>query len=383
MKIGLMAYFQSTVLCRSVTKLCGSQVKLKRSGMEVKMENRVVKTAYKKLLSYPMLRLGAAGILITAAVYRLLLFLFYGDELGEKFVTGICLASGGLHIGVLLICLIRYVMQVQKAGRYLQTLPVAVQEQMENDLEMGDRLDDMYFTRDFLVVYQLRLGKKQGFACIPYTEIGGVGIKPNAGNTTLLDILSSEGCVLHQVFFPLKLSADQAAGISRKIWLLQSREQSVRTTEEEQDGRDRDVRQAVRKSLSGVPMAILDFVLILLFCASMGIAEHYRKKGKLLEMGLAFGEDGYTGGNGALLFWPNLQFYVVMYGGALLLLAAGLLFARRVFRADEDTRSERSLKVRILLFTAGELLFFLFIGGMYTADVHTWENMIQGFWMLF
>ena len=55
MKISPMAYFQSTVLCRSVTKLCGSQArkhicvfsprpKLKRSGMEVNMSGFAVRT---------------------------------------------------------------------------------------------------------------------------------------------------------------------------------------------------------------------------------------------------------------------------------------------------------------------------------------------------
>ena len=327
------------------------------------MENRIIKTAYKKLFSYPIFRLGAAGILLSGVVYRLFLFLFYGDELGLSFAKGICLASGGLHAGLLLSCVIRYVIQVQRAGRYLQTLPVSVQEQLENDLDIGDRLDDMYFTRDLLVVYQLRIGKKQGFACIPYTEIGGVGIKLNTGNGTFLDILSPEGCVLHQVAFSLKLNADQAAEISRKIESLQSREQTVRNAEEEQGERDHAVRGDVRKALSGVSIAILDFVMLLLFCASMGIAEYYREKG-------------------ALLVWSNLQFYVVMYGGVLLL-AAGLRFAGKVFRADEDTRSERALKVKILLFTAGVILFILFMGGMYTADVHTWENMIQGFRLLF
>ncbi len=43
MKISLMAYFQSAVLCRSVTKLFGSQAKLKRSGMEVKIMSDDIK----------------------------------------------------------------------------------------------------------------------------------------------------------------------------------------------------------------------------------------------------------------------------------------------------------------------------------------------------
>ena len=117
----------------------------------------------------------------------------------------------------------------------------------------------------------------------------------------------------------------------------------------------------------------------------MRVAEHYRNEVKLLEMdhALEFTEEEFTYGGGTLLFWPNLQFYIVMYGAMLLLLVCGTIFARKVFRATEDSRSERTQKIRLLLFTAGEILFILLIGLLYTSDVHTWERMVQGFYLLF
>ena len=115
------------------------------------------------------------------------------------------------------------------------------------------------------------------------------------------------------------------------------------------------------------------------------VAEYYRNEVKLLEIdhALEFTEEAFTYGGGTLLFWPNLQFYVVMYGTTLLLLVCGTIFARKIFRAKEDSRSERIQKIKLLLFTAGEILFILFIGLLYTSDVHTWERMMQGFQLLF
>ena len=108
------------------------------------------------------------------------------------------------------------------------------------------------------------------------------------------------------------------------------------------------------------------------------MAEHFREKAELLEA-LQFPADAY----GALLFWPNLLFYVVMYGGILVMLIGGALLVRNLFRSREDAYAERASKIRILLFIGGALLFILLIGGVYTADVQTWENMTQGFRLLF
>lgn len=172
-------------------------------------------------------------------------------------------------------------------------------------------------------------------------------------------------------------------GIIKRTILV--RAQSVRTTEEEQAERDRIAKQNIKKSLSGVPMVVCNFVTIMVFLFSMGVAEHYQNEVKFLETdhALEFTEEAFTYGAGTLLFWPNLQFYVVMYGTVLLLLVCGILFARKIFRTKEDSLFERVLKIKLLLFTAGEILFILFMGCMYTSDVHTWERMIQGFHLLF
>ncbi len=336
----------------------------------------MVKKAYKKLLSYPIVRMSIIGILLTIFVYRLLLFVTYGDEFSQTVIKWICLGFAFLHISIFLISMIRYVTQVQKAIHYLHTLPAYAKERLEYDLQTEDRLDDMYFTSEFLLIYQFQFRKKHGFACIPYKEIAEVRISRT--NKNVLEILNSQGAVLHMAVFLHAFEGQQVAELNRKIFSLKNREQAVRTTEGEQAVRNYIAKQKIKKSLSGVPLIVCDFVTIMAFLFSMGVAEHYRNEVKLLEIdhALEFAEEAFTYGDGTLLFWPNLQFYVVMYGAILLLLVCGTIFARKVFRAKEDSCSERAQKIRLLLFTAGEILFILFMGLLYTSDVHTWERMV-------
>lgn len=343
----------------------------------------MVKKAYQKLFSFPIVRIGILGIVLTVFVYRLLLFITYGDELSQTFISWICLGSACLHISIFSLSMIRYVIQVQKASHYLHTLPAYVEERLNYDLQTEDRLDDMYFTSDFLLVYQFQFRKKYGFACIPYQDIGT--LKINRTNKNVLEILNTQGTVLHMAGFSHVFNEQQAAELNRKIFSLKNRAQSVRTTEMEQAERDRITKQEIKKSLSGVPLLVCDFVVIMAFLFSMMVAEHYRNEVKLLEMdpALEFAEQVFVRKDAPLLFWPNLQFYVVMYGAILLLLICGTIFARKVFCAKEDSFFERVLKSKVLLFTMGEILFILFIGLMYTSDVHTWERMIQGFHLLF
>lgn len=343
----------------------------------------MVKKAYKKLLSYPIVRMSIIGILLTIFVYRLLLFVTYGDEVSQTIIKWICIGFACLHISIFLVSMIRYVIQVQKANRYFHTLPAYAKERLEYDLHTGDRLDDMYFTSEFLLIYQFQFRKKYGFACIPYKEIAEVRISHK--NKNVLEILNSQGTVLHMAVFLHAFDEQQAAELNQKIFSLKNREQSVRTTEGEQAVREYIAKQKIKKSLSGVPLAVCDFVTIMAFLLSMGVAEHYRNEVKLLEIdhALEFTEEAFTYGGGTLLFWPNLQFYIVMYGAMLLLLVCGTIFARKVFHTTDDSRSDRVQKIRLLLFTAGEILFILFIGLLYTSDVHTWERMVQGFHLLF
>ncbi len=190
--------------------------------------------------------------------------------------------------------------------------------------------------------------------------------------------MSPEGTVLHTVTYSLEVSQAQAEEIERKILSLKSRMQAVKDTSEEQSQRDRAVKQALKKTMSGLPAFFCGLAAVLGFLASIVMAEHFREKAELLEA-LQFPADAY----GALLFWPNLLFYVVMYGGILVMLICGVLLVRDLFRSREDAYAERASKIRILLFIGGALLFILLIGGVYTADVQTWENMTQGFRLLF
>ena len=209
--------------------------------------------------------------------------------------------------------------------------PGYVRERLDQDLQTGDRINDLYFTSDFLLVYQLQVRSKQSFACIPYPEIGGVSIGQNGGAKNQLDILSPEGTVLHTVTYSLEVSQAQAEEIGRKILSLKSRIQAVKNTAEEQAQQDQAVKQALKKTLSGLPAFFCSLAAVLGFLASIVMAEHFREKAELLEA-LQFPADAY----GALLFWPNLLFYVVMYGGILVMLLCGVLLVRNLFHSRED-----------------------------------------------
>ena len=338
----------------------------------------MVKTAYQKLCFYPLVRVTVFGLLLSALLYQFHGLLSGGDELVARVLGWICLGFGALHGTLLAVGVIRYVIQVQRASRRLRALPSLVRDRLNQDLQTGDRINDLYFTSDFLLVYQLQFRRKQGFACIPYPEIGGVSIGQNGRAKNQLDILSPEGDVLHTVTYSLEVSQAQAEEIERKILSLKSRMQAVKDTSEEQSQRDRAVKQALKKTMSGLPAFFCSLAAVLGFLASIVMAEHFREKAELLEA-LQFPADAY----GALLFWPNLLFYVVMYGGILVMLLCGVLLVRNLFHSREDAYAERASKIRILLFIGGALLFILLIGGVYTADVQTWENMTQGFRLLF
>lgn len=338
----------------------------------------MVKKAYQKLCFYPLARVAVFGLLLSALLYQFHGLLSGGDELVARVLGWICLGFGTLHGSLLAVGVIRYVIQVQWASRRLRALPSLVRDRLDQDLQTGDRINDLYFTSDFLLVYQLQVRSKQGFACIPYSEIGGVSIGQNGRAKNQLDILSPEGTVLHTVTCSLEVNQAQAEEIERKILFLKSRMQAVKDTTEEQSQRDRAAKQALKKTLSGLPAFFCSLAAALGFLASIVMAEHFREKAELLEA-LQFPQDAY----GALLFWPNLLFYVVMYGGILVTLLCGILLVRDLLRAQDHTYADRASKLRILLFVAGALLFILFMGGVYTADVHTWENMTRGFQLLF
>ena len=148
----------------------------------------MVKTAYQKLCFYPLARVAVFGLLLSALLYQFHGLLSGGDELVARVLGWICLGFGALHGSLLAVGVIRYVIQVQRASRRLRSLPGYVRERLDQDLQTGDRINDLYFTSDFLLVYRLQFRRKQGFACIPYPEIGGVSIGQNGRAKKQLDI---------------------------------------------------------------------------------------------------------------------------------------------------------------------------------------------------
>ena len=238
----------------------------------------MVKTAYQKLCFYPWARVAVFGLLLSALLYQFHGLLSGGDELVARVLGWICLGFGALHGSLLAVGVIRYVIQVQRASRRLRALPSLVRDRLDQDLQTGDRINDLYFTSDFLLVYQLQVRSKQGFACIPYSEIGGVSIGQNGRAKNQLDILSPEGTVLHTVTYSLEVSQAQSEEIGRKILSLKSRMQAVKDTSEEQSQRDRAFKQALKKTLSGLPAFFCSLAAVLGFLASIVMAEHFGRR---------------------------------------------------------------------------------------------------------
>lgn len=144
----------------------------------------MVKTAYQKLCFYPLARVAVFGLLLSALLYQFHGLLSGGDELVARVLGWICLGFGALHGSLLAVGVIRYVIQVQRASRRLRSLPGYVRERLDQDLQTGDRINDLYFTSDFLLVYRLQFRRKQGFACIPYPEIVASASAQNGGKKT-------------------------------------------------------------------------------------------------------------------------------------------------------------------------------------------------------
>ena len=109
--------------------------------------------------------------------------------------------------------------------------------------------------------------------------------------------------------------------------------QTVRDTAGEQSRRDRAARQALKKTLSGLPAFFCSLAAVLGVLASIVMAEHFREKAELLEA-LQLPADAY----GVLLF------YVVMYGGILVMVIGGALLVRDLLFPAAFGRPERRVK---------------------------------------
>ena len=85
---------------------------------------------------------------------------------------------------------------------------------------------------------------------------------------------------------------------------------------------------------------------------------------------------------GGLLFWPNLLFYLVLYGGSLFLLVSLFLFMRRRIGKKEGETVEWISRWRAAAFTVIAVLFMLLIGTVYSSDVGSWARLTEGFYLM-
>lgn len=125
--------------------------------------------------------------------------------------------------------------------------------------------------------------------------------------------------------------------------------------------------------------------MLMIFCAVIGWAEDSWKQIRAAEqttiswlatVSLSPQEKGQ------LLFWPSLIFYLVMYGGSLLLVIGIILFMRKRLYKKADETIEWKCRWQVAGFTVLAVLFILFMGLMYSTDVGTWERLTEGYQLL-
>lgn len=83
-----------------------------------------------------------------------------------------------------------------------------------------------------------------------------------------------------------------------------------------------------------------------------------------------------------LLGMWGLVFYLVMYGGSLLLVIGIILFMRKRIYKKADETIEWKCRWQVAGFTVLAVLFILFMGLMYSTDVGTWERLTEGYQLL-
>ncbi len=337
----------------------------------------MVKAAYRKLL-LNKIWLSLVVILLTGLfLYRYVASMDVSEETIDM-VFWISAGAAGLTILLVIYQMIWGLVQIRKLQRDLDRLPVFARERLEHDFQTGDQMGDLYFTSSHLFVLQVRPGSRQGIACIPYEEIQEVRIRPNMQANTMLEILRTSGQPSHDVFEAAGVDAGTIAKINDKILALREQMDSPRPVPEEQKKAEDQRRRAVERGKvwdTGIFHIVLAGGMLMLFCYSIVLAENGWSQ--VTDYAALSPEK-----MGSLLFWPNLLFYLVLYGGSLLLLVSIFLFMRKRLGKKEGETVEWKSRWRAAVFTVIVVLFMFFVGMVYSADVDSWAKLKLGFYLM-
>ncbi len=341
----------------------------------------MVKEAYRRFFLNKVWLYLVLVVLVSIFLYTYVSSLGVSGETVNLLVF-VILLLGGLPALLGLLNMFGAFFKILAFTRELKRFPEFIRERLEYDFQAGDQIGDLYFTNSHLLVFQVRGGRGQGMACIPYREIQEVRVAPRYANGVFLEILLENG-YSHYVYFPSGVKPGTVPAIGEKISGLLSRMESLeRVPQEVRKAEKREAQREERKKLSsmGGIFMILDFGAIMGFCGAVMYAEQCRERLYLAESAGYFLEMSQRG---RLLFFPNLLFYIAMIGGPLLLLVSLLAFLRR-WGGEKDAWSlEWKTRWKLVAFTVLVVLFLLFMGSMYASDVEAWRSLKEGFFLLF
>ena len=346
----------------------------------------MVKAAYRKLF-LNKIWLSLAGTLLTC--FFLCSYVASMDVSGETvdMVVRFSLIVGGLMVFLVVYQVIWGLVQIQRLQDTLSGLPVFARERLEYDFGTGDQIGDLYFTSSHLFVLQIRTGSRQGIACIPYEDIQEVRIRPNMRANTFLEIVRTQGGPSHYVFESAGVSAGVIEGINDKIAGLRAHMDAPRPLPEGQKKEENRRRRAIERGKTwdtGIFHVALAFGMLMLFCYSIILAENSQDKVRAVQdLEHAAGHAVLSSAElGGLLFWPNLLFYLVLYGGSLFLLVSIFWFMRRRIGKKEGETVEWISRWRAAVFTVVVVLFMFFLGTVYSSDVGSWARLTEGFHLM-
>ncbi len=348
----------------------------------------MLKAAYQKLFLNKTWPAVAGGAAITLFMYVYLTSLNI-DEETRNLVIYTFLGMNGLCFLLALYQTAWGLWRVLSLRAYLNRMPDLVRDRLEYDFQAGDQIGDLYFTSSHLLALQLRPGRQWGTVCIPYEEIRQVRLKPDMPNPVCLEICRTENRPSHYVFFQNGISADRVREIDGKITVLKSRAEPLtpKTTEQRKAEKQEDKRIERRKIMdTGIFFAVADFAAILIFCSLILLAENGWKKVRSAQpsnrpawleppggvAALSAAETGH------LLFWPSLLFYLFMAAAPVLLLGGLIRFMRGRMRQRDGEALEWKSRIRMAFFTVMVVLFILFVGSVYAADVDLWGRLTEG-----
>lgn len=346
----------------------------------------MVKAAYQKLLLNKIWLSLAVTLLAGLFLCRYIASLDVSEET-VKMVVWFAASCGGLTVFLVIYQMIWGLVQIRWLQSDLGRLPIFARERLEHDFQTGDQIGDLYFTSSHLFVLQTRPGRRQGIACIPYEEILEVRMRPKMQANTFLEIRRTEDRPSHYVFEAAGVNAGMLARINGRIFGLRERMESPRPIPEEQKKAEVRRRKSVERGKvwdTGIFHLALAFGMLMLFCYTIVLAESSQDRVRSAQRLEQVTDLASLSPKeiGTLMFWPNLLFYLVLYGGSLLLLISIFLFMRKRAGKKEGETVEWKSRWKVAVFTVMAVLFMLFIGMIYSSDVGSRAKLVEGFYLM-